>query len=190
MIRSRLVPPRFVQLAAVVAVILIFGRVRAAEPETESQRVAKALDKIEQRLNLMDTRLDTALDVAKDVRQLREDVNRLQREVGGLRRTGPGTTSSSFYSGPPAATTIVPPASLAITPPPAQTGRVRLVNNYLSEMTATVNGVTVVVPPMQARDVVVPAGALNYQVYQVPQAVRATTISPNEMVTLTLFPAV
>src|SRR5947209_4687383 len=118
MIRSRLVPPRLVQLAAVVAVILIFGHVRAAEPETESQRLAKALDKIEQRLNLMDTRLDTALDMAKDVRQLREDVNRLQRDVNDLKqRPAPGTTTQSYYPGTQPVAQGIPSTSLAVAVP-------------------------------------------------------------------------
>ncbi|HEX4588343.1 MAG TPA: hypothetical protein VH120_00315, partial [Gemmataceae bacterium] len=123
-----------------------------------------------------------ALDLAKDLRQLREDVNRLQRDVADIRRSGPGTTSS-YYSGPPAS----PPPAVAMSPAP--TGRVRLVNNYLTEMTATVNGLTYAVPPMQAREVPVPVGPLSYQVYQA-QVGRSTTINPNEVITLTLFPAV
>jgi hypothetical protein len=81
----------------------------------------------------------------------------------------------------------IPATSFAV-PVPAQ-GRVRLVNTYVTDMTATVNGLTYVVPPMQSRDVPVPVGPLTYQVQQA-QMGRSTTINPNETITLTLFPAV
>jgi hypothetical protein len=181
MIRSRFVPPPFVQLAGLVAVMFLAGPARAAEPATdaktdETARIARLLDQIEQRMSRMDTKLDTVVDMGRELKQLREDVTKLQRDVADLRRGN----SSSFYS--PSQTT--PPAAT-----PTQTARVRLVNSYLTDMTAIVDGVSYTIAAGRSADVTVPTGQLTYQVLQTGQPMKVTNITANEMLTLTLFPA-
>jgi hypothetical protein len=188
MIRSRLVPPPFVQLAAVVAVLCV-GPLRAADPVDtrveDSKRSVELLSKIEQRLAAQQAQTELAMEIIrKDLTDLRNDVSRLQKELADVRRAGPPNTSS-YYQGQPPPTG---PTISAAVPPPAQLGQVRLVNTYFTDMTATVNGVTYIVPPNTTREFAVPAGPLNYQIYQVPQAIKSTSIASNEMVTLTLFP--
>jgi hypothetical protein len=172
---------RLVPLATVFALALA-GPLRAEEPTDSNARLARALEKLEQRLGVMDAKLDTVLDIGKDLKQLREDMGKLQREVAELRRPGNGATSS-YYSGPPSSTSLS-----ATVAPPAAMGTVRLVNNYLTGMTANVNGLVVTVPAGQIQDVRVPPGALTYQVYQVQPSARVSSIAPNEMLTLRLFP--
>src|SRR5207249_2706647 len=105
------------------------------------------------------------------------EVARLQREVTDLRnRPASPTTSASYYGGTAAAAT------------PAPSAHVRLVNTYFADMSAVVNGTLVTVPPGQERSVTVPAGAMNYQVYQVPGPLQVRTLVPNETLTLTLRP--
>ena len=182
----KFVPPSTVQFAGLFAVLVLAGPARAAEPvdakTDETARIARLLDQVEQRMSRMETKLDTVVDMGRELKQLREDVNRLQRDVSELRRNG---NSTSFYPGQ----TNPPPAGASAIPVPVQTARVRLLNNYVTDMTATVDGTTIVVPAGQGRDVTVVPGQLTYQVYQTGQPMKVTTISPNETVTLTLFPA-
>jgi hypothetical protein len=176
---------RLVPLATIFALTLA-GPLRAEEPNDANARLARALEKLEQRLGVMDAKLDTVVDMGKDMKQLREDVNKLQREVADLRRPSNGTTSS-YYGGPPSSTSLSPAIAPPVAPPLAM-GTVRLVNNYLTDMTANVNGLVVTVPAGQVQDVRVPPGALTYQVYQVQPSARVSSIAPNEMLTLRLFP--
>ncbi len=186
MFRNRLVPPPVVQLVAVFAVTLILGPARSAEPadvKTEdAKRTIELLDKIYQRLGNLEARVDTTLDLGRDVKQIKEDISRLQREVAELRRTPPGNSTSNY----PSQSAGSPPVSASVVAPAAQ-GRVRLVNNYVTDVTAVVNGTTVPVPPGRYVDVLVPPGAVTYQIPLVGQA-KTTTLAPNEMLTLTLFP--
>jgi hypothetical protein len=66
--------------------------------------------------------------------------------------------------------------------------RVRLINTYLTDMSAVINGTLISVPPGQERLVTVPAGVMNYQVTQVPGPPQTRALAPNETLTLTLFP--
>jgi hypothetical protein len=173
-----------------LAVMALAGPARAAEPATDPKtdelaRIARILEQVEQRMSRMDAKLDTVVDMGRELKQLREEVSRLQRDVADLRKSGGNSTS--YYGGqtPPLNPTIAsaPPAV------PAPTARVRLVNTYFTDMTATVDGLTVVVPAGTSREVSVPVGQLTYQVYQTGQPMRVTSINPNEMVTVTMFPA-
>jgi hypothetical protein len=181
----RFVPPTLVQLAGLCAVVMLAGTARAAEPGTDPKtdelaRIVKLLDQVEQRMSRMDAKLDAVVDMGREMKQLRDDVTRLQRDVTDLKRSG---NSTSYYPGqtPPLNPTIA-------AAPPAQVGRVRLVNTYIGDMTTTVNGMTYTVPAGQTLDVPVPAGQLTYQVWQIGQPMKVTTLSPNQMLTLTLFP--
>jgi hypothetical protein len=184
MIRSRLVPPPVVQIVAMLALMFAVGPARSVEPADvkpdDAKRMIELLDKIEKRLATQEARADATLDlVTKDIKGLREEVARLQKEVGELRRAGPGTSTSNYQSSSPSVS-----ASVA---PPSQ-GRIRLVNNYVTDMTAVVNGTTVAVAAGRYLDVLVPPGTVTYQVNQVAQPLKATTLAANEVLTLTLFP--
>src|SRR5205823_5191450 len=104
-----------------------------------------------------------------------EEVDRLRKEVADLRRT-PGTTSNSYY---PGTTPAGPSTSLSVTQPPAP-AHVRLVNQYLTDMTAYVNGVPYTVLPGQVADVAVAPGTLTYHVLQTPYPQQTRAVSPNE----------
>jgi hypothetical protein len=183
MIRSRhaLVP----QLTALLAVALVLGAARSQETglkPDDSKRMVELLDKIEKRLGAMESRADVTLDlVNKDIKQLRDEVTRLQREVADLRRS-PGTTSTSNY---PGTTPAAPSTSYSIPQPPAP-AHVRLVNHYLTDMTAYVNGVLYTVQPGQVADVAVPPGMFTYHVMQAPYPPQQRTAAPSETYTLTL----
>ncbi len=186
MTRSRLVP-----LAAVLALASALGPARSQETglnkADDTKRMVDLLGSIDRRLANLEARSDATMDLIKnDLKQLRDEVARLQREVADLRArpaTPPAPTTANYPSPLPAG----PSASYSITPP-APTGVVRLVNTYFGDMTATINGQTYVVPAGQTRDVHVPAGAVTYQVYQVPRPLQTRTLVPNETLTLTLFP--
>jgi hypothetical protein len=185
MIRSRHALAIVPQLTALLAVALVLGPARSQETgikPDDSKRMVELLDKIEKRLANMETRSDATMDlINKDLKQLREEVTRLQREVADLRRT-PAPTSTSNY---PQTTPAVPSTSYSITQPAAP-AHVRLVNNYLTGMTAYVNGVPYTVPPGQAADVPVAPGTLTYHVLQAPYPPQTRTMTPNETLTLTL----
>jgi hypothetical protein len=182
MTRTRLLPA----VAAVAAAVLLSLPTRAAEPADPAKDDLKAvrdlLAKIEQRLATQQTTAEVLTDIVKtDVKNLRDEVARLQRELTDLRnRPATPTTSASLYGGPPS-------ASLSIGPP-APTARVRLVNTYFAEMSALVNGTLVTVPPGQERLVTVPAGVMNFQVFQVAGPLQTRTLVANETLTLTLRP--
>jgi hypothetical protein len=185
MTRNRLVVP---QLTALLAVALVLGPARSQDTGAkvdDSKRMVELLDKIEKRLGNMELRSDATMElITKDLKQLRDEVNRLQREVADLRRA-PGATSTSNY---PQTTPTIPSTSFSITPPagPAAPAHVRLVNSYLTDMTAYVNGVMYTVLPGQTAVVAVPPGSLNYHVLQAPYPPQARTVAANETLTLTL----
>lgn len=185
MTRIRLVPSSIVALAATV---LVLGPGRAADPEVkldDGKRMVELLDKIEKRLAYQETQSNLVMEIVrKDLKDLRDEVNRLQRELAEVRRLPAGpTTSTSAYPSP----TTPPGTSFSMTTP-AATARVRLVNTYPSAMTATVNGQTHVLQPFETRDVVVPAGTATFQVHQVSQPPQFRSLAANETLTLTLFP--
>jgi hypothetical protein len=182
MIRNRLVIP---PMAALVAVVLVLGPARSADPEVktdDTKRMVELLDKIEKRLANQQTQTDVLMEIVrKDLKDLRDEVSRLQKEVTDLRRmpAAPGTSTSNYPSSGPS--TSMSPAG----PPP--TARVRLVNTYPADMTAVVNGMTYLVPAFQTREVPVPAGVATYQIPQLAQPPQTRALTPNETLTLTLF---
>jgi hypothetical protein len=191
MTRSRFVLPPLVQLAAVLAVALALGPARSQETglnkADDTKRMVDLLGSIDRRLANLETRSDATMDLIKnDLKQLREEVGRLQREVADLRRTPPPPSTSNYpapISPPPPG-----PSTSYSAPQPPLLGHVRLVNTYFTDMTAVVNGQLHVVPAGQTREVPVPAGSVTYQVAQVPRPAQTRALAPNETLTLTLFP--
>jgi hypothetical protein len=184
MIRNRFVTPPVVQTVALLVLAFVVGPARSAEPadvkSDDAKRMIELLDKIERRLATQEAQSQTTLDLVKlDIKGLQEEVGRLRKEVAELRRTQSGTTTSNY---PPSS-----PAVSAFVAPMAQ-GRVRIVNNYLMDMAAVVNGTSVSVPPGRYLDVLVPAGTVTYQIPMLPQSTKTTSVAANESLTLTLFP--
>jgi hypothetical protein len=174
-------------LASLCVVAVIAGPVRSEEPAIkpdDSKRMVELLDKIEKRLASQQAQSDILMDIVrKDLKDLREEVARLQRELGDLRRT-PTVPSTSNYPQSPSAG-YAPSTSYSMTTPAAP-ANVRLINTYFTDMTAVVNGVAHTVPPGQVAVVPVPAGVLNYHVLQAPYPPQLRTLTPNETLTLTL----
>jgi len=175
--------------AAALVAVLTAGNARAqgepANATNDMKAVRELLERIDKRLAAQQATSDILLDIVKqDLKDLRGEVARLNKELTDLKnRPAAPATSSSNYQGTPS-------TSLSVGAPPATapTSSVRLVNTYFSDMSAVVNGVLVTVPPGQERVVTVPAGAMNYQVYQVPGPLQQRTLMPNETLTLTLRP--
>jgi hypothetical protein len=162
---------------------------RAAEPADQKaddlKEIRNLLSRIEMRLATQQSVTDVMLDIVKkDLRDLREEVSRLQRELADVRSrasTPPAApTTTSNYGGTPS-------TSLSVGPP-APTATLRLVNTHFIDMTALINGTLVTVPPGAQRTVTVPAGVVNYQVFQVPEPMKSRTLVPNETLTLQLYP--
>jgi hypothetical protein len=170
-------------LVALFALAVVLGPARAQEATTKAEdakRVVELLSKIDQRLASQQAQSDVLMEIVqKDLKSLREEVNRLQKEVTDLRRT-PATTITSNYPQSPS-------VSSSITTP-VQTSNVRLVNTFFTDMTAVVNGLPVSVAPGQTRTIPVPAGAMTFSIPQVSPFPQPRTLAPNETLTLTLQP--
>jgi hypothetical protein len=154
----------------------------AAEPSEELKAIRELLAKIDQRLENQNTISLQMLDRLKadftqlknDFATLRDEIAKVQRDLNDL-RLRPTTPSTSYYGGSTSAS-------------PAATASIKLVNTYLSDMTATINGIYYVVPPGQSRVVPVIPGIVTYQVYQTQDIARTTTMKPGEVLTLSLYP--
>jgi hypothetical protein len=186
MTRSRTALP---QLAAALAVALILSPARSQETglkADDSKRMVELLDKIEKRLGNQQAQTEVLMDIVrKDLKDLRDEVARLQKEVTDLRRSpaGAGTSTSNY----PQAMPTGPSTSNSMTQA-APLAHVRLVNTYFTDMTALINGVPYTVAPGQERIVTVSAGVLTYSVLQVPTPPQTRMLVPNETLTLTLTP--
>jgi hypothetical protein len=183
-------------LAALAAAALTAGNAWArAEPADDTKRMVELLGKIEQHLTDQRAATNILLDIVqKDIKDLRNEVARLQHELNDLRNRPAGpATSSSYYGGTATPYGGTPSASLSVGPPapavPAgPTSHVRLINTYLTDMSAFINGTLISIPPGQEVPVTVPAGVMTFQVTQVPGPPQTRTLAPNETLTLRLFP--
>src|SRR5207244_3488656 len=148
-----------------------------ADTKGELKAIREALSRIEQRLDDQKTHDLLVQRLLKDVNDLRDEIARLQRELADVRNRTAGAPSTSGYRGAPSPSLSVgPPVPSANGP----TGTIRLVNTHMIEMTALINGTLVIVPPGTERTVTVPAGMVNYQVYQVPEPMKTRLLVPNE----------
>ncbi len=175
-------------IAATLALTLGLGTARAQATNEairdEVKAVRELLKGIDERLARQQTTNDLLLEmVRKDLKDLRDEVARLQRELNDLRSRPNGQTTTANYGGTPPAG--APSTSLSVTGP---TARVRLVNTHVMPMTALINGIRYTVPPGQEQTVQVQAGTMTYYVYQVPGPVQTRNLVPNETLTLNLFP--
>jgi hypothetical protein len=156
-----------------------------ADVKGELKTIREALTRLDQRLDDQKTHDLLVQRLLKDVNDLRDEIARLQRDLADVRNRAAGTPSTSNFRGSPSTSMSVgPPVPTASMP----TATIRLVNTHMIEMTAVINGTLVTVPPGTERIVTVPAGPVNYQVYQVPEPMKTRILVPNETLTLTLFP--
>ena len=179
----RAIVPALVVIASTITVQPILG----AEPNEELKAIRDLLSKIDQRLENQNTislqmldkfeRLKTDFGQLKtEMNGLRDELTKVQRDMSDLRqRSGASGASTSYFGG------SVPTA-------PASSASIRLVNTYLTDMTANINGFLYVVPPGQTRTVPVVAGPVSYQVYQTQNFAKATSLRPGEILTLSLYP--
>lgn len=168
---------------AAMASTLTVKPVIGAEPGEELKSIRELLYKIDQRMENQNNIAMQMLDRLKadfgqlkgDMSRLRDDMAKLQREVADVRARTGGNTSSSYYGGSaPAA--------------PSATAAVKLVNSYVSDMSAVINGSLYVVGPGQSRVVALYPGSVNYQVLQTQGVPKSTVLQSGEMLTLSLYP--
>ena len=177
----RIAIPVLAVLGSTVTVNPILG----AEPAEELKAIRELLTKIDAKLEnqntislLMMERLKADFGQLKtDMTQLRDDLAQAKRELADLRGRPNGGTTSSYYGSTAPTNSIMAPSS-----------SVKLINAYLTDMTAFINGRLIVVPPGQTTVVPVAPGTVMYQVTQVQPWAKTTSLSPGEILTLNLYP--
>lgn len=174
----------FAALAALASTITV-RPILGAEPNEELKAIRDLLNKIDQRLENQNTISLQMLDRLKadfgqlknDMTSMKDEMTRLQRDLNDMRLRGNANGSSTSYFGGSAPTT-----------PSSSSASIRLVNTYLTDMTANINGLLYVVPPGQQRVVPVAPGNVSYQVFQTQNFAKATSLRPGEILTLSLYP--
>ena len=172
----------FFALAAMASTLTV-KPVIGAEPSEELKAIRDVLQKIDQRMENSNNIALQTLDRMKadfgqlksDMAQMRDDMARMSREVADLRNRGNSGASTSYFAGS---------APVA----PAATASIKLINTYISDMTAVINGTMYVVMPGQTRTVPLYAGNVSYQVLQTQDFSKTTTLQPGEVLTLSLYP--
>jgi hypothetical protein len=158
------------------------GKPEPADAKADDlKEIRTLLERIEKRLANQQTAAEVVLDIVrKDLKDLRDEVSRLQRELADARNRITSAPSTSLYGGTPS-------ASLSVgTPSP--NAFIRLVNTHFIDMSAVINGTLYTVSPGRDRTVPVNAGVVNYQVFQVPEPMKTRSLVANETLTLTLYP--
>jgi outer membrane murein-binding lipoprotein Lpp len=157
-------------LAAVIGAATMMTPSQAAADD-----MAEAVKKLEaavKKLEATDKSLtDYKLSNATAVRQLQDDVESLKSRVRQLEddvrtlRAAPAPSSTSKFGPGNSAT---------------RTGRIKLSNDYLEEMSIVVNGMSYRLAPGQTRTISVPAGPFTYQVLQLQRMPQERYINPDE----------
>lgn len=132
------------------ALVLLAGApLFAAEPAdtTKTDTILKKLDEVLTRLNNIES---DRREAAREIRDLKRQVDLLQTDVADMRAQMNGQRSTSAKFGP------------AMIPAPL--GTFRVVNEYFAVMRVHVNGATYEMMPGETRDFTVPAGSFSYQV--------------------------
>ena len=172
-----------IPVLAVLGSTITVNPILAAEPNEELKAIRDVLNKIDQRLETQNTLSLQMVDRLKldfgqlksDLMQLRDEIALARRELADLKGRGTGGNSTSYFGG-----------STSFSP--AATASIRLVNTYLTDMTAIINGGYYVVRPGQSQTVSVSSGPVNYQVLQTQPAAKTTSLQPGEVLTLSLYP--
>ena len=196
-----MLPPSIRRTALAAAVLAFAAPLPAADPEPNAviklaEQVGKLVERLDQQIaeqRLLNTKL---LDVITKQDKLATDLQQFRREVGEARTTekqvpalNPGeldalrreienlkrelsdsrrvTTSSARMS---------------------QSAIVRVVNRYVTDVTATVNGNTFIIPANGQRDIAVAPGTVAYQIFGHQAAPTFNTLSEAQMLTVTLRP--
>lgn len=178
-------------ILAVIASTLTVKPILAAEPAEELKAIRELLKKIDERLENQNTISLQMLEKQKfefgqlkaDFNQLRDEISQARRDLADLRGRASGVLSPSANS--PTASYFGGSASTA---PIAGGASIRLVNTYLTDMNAIINGAYYTVAPGQTASVPVAPGLVTYQVLQTQPIAKSTTMNSGEVLTLRLFP--
>jgi len=186
-VRSRTIWP----LVCALGLCLTAGRGKTAEPASaadELKAIRTILERIESRQAAQQSQLtDTMVSVNKlmsDVAMMKEENFKLKQALEEYRSrlNSQPQPSTSFYGGP--TTSAAPPAGM--TPPGS--ARVRLVNNWFTDMAAVINGATHNLTPGTQRIVTLPPGIMQFQVMRVADIPQTRTLMPGEELMLELMP--
>jgi hypothetical protein len=112
------------------------------------------------------------------LKQMEDQLESLKTQVRALENKMETTTRISAAS---------PAGAAALSPAPA-TARLRFLNEFVTDMTVTVNGRSYLVPFGQVIDVPTPAGAAIYQVLGADLAPNVRTLAANEVLSVRIFP--
>ena len=155
----------------------------AADVKEQFDKLKTAVDKladVEKRLSEFEgrsaqslTRLQTDLATAKEtIRTLQQDVAFLKDQIRGMKGE-PYTARRVEGNGTP------PPPGAPVVP--VRNAQVRLINDYISELSVLVNGLPYRLIPGQQVVVTVPAGMFNYQVVGVQPTMQTRQLGPDEI---------
>jgi len=159
------------------AISAILGAALLATPANadSKEEMTKAVEKLEaatKKLEAVEKSLtDYKLSNATAVRQLQADVEALKEDVKYLRQiiANPSTTSKRESFDTP------------------RMGRVKLMNEFVEEMSVVVNGTSYRLLPGQTRTINVPPGMFTYQVLQLQRTVQERPIAADEEKPIRIF---
>lgn len=157
-----------------------------ADPKDDVKAIRAMLERIDGRMAAQQSQLTDALilinKLMSDMTTLRDEHARLQRELNDLKARPAGQTSSSYYPGTAGSSFSQLPSQAPLA------ARVRLVNTYIADMTAVINGVMYTVSPGTERTVSLAPGTMTYQVFMVADVPQTRSLAAGEELKLTLYP--
>jgi TolA-binding protein len=184
-------------LPAALAAALLAAPARAAEAADQAgtntadiQRQKKELAEmlgqvLDEKLAPLRSDLTTSqvgvLDLKARVKKLEDDLEALRTQVRSMNNQQQVATRQSAGN---------PAGAAGITPAASSFGRLRFLNEYLTDMTVVVNGSTFTAPAGQILDVRVPPGQAFYQILNVNPSMVATNVAANQSVNVRIFPLV
>jgi len=186
-----------------VALLMAAPRtVAAAEPASETAKILEELKDLRRSINDRLDQLDrsvkdaqnktASLDdrlyrlqrealTADDVRQIRSQIDQLQRDFDAV-RSQVGSVRESLKTSPTS-----PSVSQNLTPPSGY-GTLRVRNDYLTTMEVIVNGRSYWLTPGVETDIHVPGGSFTYQVIGVDSVPRTRTIIAGRRYPVRIYP--
>ncbi|VTS00300.1 coiled-coil domain-containing protein [Tuwongella immobilis] len=153
-----------------------------ADLKTQVQALTNALSKLEK---LEESMRDSQSKNGLAVTQLQGDVSELKLQIGDLRREMERLSKRVDEQAQKSISRSSPaPAAPANPAPAAGNGQLRLVNDYIQEVSVVVNNRTYRLLPGQTTTLTIPAGAFNYQLLVDNAAMQSRLLPAGETYTI------